>query len=161
MLKALLSSAQGFLFVKNAVVGIATTQFGEIMRSYAREVAFCKIYSYLMGGDLDEDLSQFDSSKLTEEDMSFVDNLVQGVVANKSQLEEIVAQYSHSFKLHRIYRPDLAALELALYEMIHTDTPHPVVINEAVSIVKKYSTEKSVGYVNGILAAFARSRQNG
>ena len=127
------------------------------MRSYAREVAFCKIYTYLMTGVNDGDFSQFDQTKLEEEDVKFATELVSGVVSSKVELDRIVSEFSRSFKLTRIYRLDLAALEMALYEMINLDTPHPVVINEAVSIVKKYSTEKSVGYVNGILAAYLRS----
>lgn len=130
------------------------------MRSYAREVAFCKIYSFLMSGDYDGDFSQFDQSKLTEEDLSFADDLVKGVVQNKPQLDGIVREFSVAFKLERIYRPDLAALEMALFEINHCDTPRPVAINEAVTIVKKYSTEKSVSYVNGVLAAYVRSISN-
>ena len=126
------------------------------MRSYAREVAFCKIYTFLMSGVNDGDFSQFDADKLSDEDVKFAADLVSGVVSDKEQLDKIVSEFSRSFKLSRIYRPDLAALELALYEMRNMDTPHPVVINEAVSIVKKYSTEKSVSYVNGILAAYER-----
>ena len=130
------------------------------MRSYAREVAFCKVYSYLMSGDYDGDFSQFDADKLTEEDLTFADTLVKGVIGQKQSLDSVVAEFSRSFKLNRIYRPDLAALELALYEMKNCDTPHPVVINEAVDIAKKYNTEKSVSYVNGILAAYERSLKN-
>ena len=91
--------------------------------------------------------------------MQFASNLTQGVIADKASLDAIVSEYSKSFKLSRIYRLDLAALELALWEMRNTDTPHPVAINEAVSLVKKYSTEKSVSYVNGILAAYLRSEK--
>ena len=127
------------------------------MRSYAREVAFCKIYTYLMTGASDADFSQFDETKLDEEDVKFATDLVNGVVSDREQLDAIVSEFSRSFKLSRVYRPDLAALEMALYEMRSMDTPHPVVINEAVSIVKKYSTEKSVSFVNGILAAYERS----
>ena len=129
------------------------------MRSYAREVAFCKIYSYMFCKHSDEDVSQFDQDKLTEDDLQFISMLTQGVIADKSNLDAIVSQFSKSFKLTRIYRPDLAALELALWEMRNTDTPHPIVINEAVTLAKKYSTEKSVSYVNGILAAYVRSIQ--
>ena len=129
------------------------------MRSYAREVAFCKIYTYVMSGQTDCDFSQFDDTKLTEEDLQFATELTQGVIANKTELDAIVSEFSKSFKLSRIYRLDLAALELALWEMRNTDTPQPVVINEAVTLVKKYSTEKSVSYVNGILAAYVRSLQ--
>lgn len=129
------------------------------MRSYAREVAFCKIYTYLISGQFDGDFSQFDQDKLTEEDLQFATTLVQGVIEDKSTLDAIVAEYSKSFKLSRIYRLDLVALELALWEMRNTDTPHPVAINEAVELAKKYSTEKSVSYVNGILAAYVRGNQ--
>ena len=127
------------------------------MRSYAREVAFCKIYSFLMTGISDADFSQFEQTKLDDEDVTFATELLNGVVSQKVELDRIVSEFSRSFKLTRIYRPDLAALEMALYEMINMDTPHPVVINEAVSIIKKYSTDKSVSYVNGILAAYERS----
>ena len=129
------------------------------MRSYAREVAFCKIYSYIMSGSADLDFSQFNQEMLTEEDVEFAAKLIQGVVEGKPQLDATVSEFSKSFKLSRIYRLDLAALELALWEMQNTDTPHPVAINEAVSLAKKYSTEKSVSYVNGILAAYVRSLQ--
>ena len=129
------------------------------MRSYAREVAFCKIYTYLMSGANDGDFSQFDQTKLEQEDFEFAAKLVGGVVSEKLELDKIVSELSVSFKLTRIYRPDLAVLEMALYEMRNMDTPHPVVINEAVSIAKKYSTEKSVGFVNGILAAYERNHK--
>ena len=127
------------------------------MRSYAREVAFCKIYTYLISRQFDEDFSQFDQDKLTEEDLKFATELTNGVIVDKLNLDAIVSQFSKSFKLSRIYRLDLAALELALWEMRNTDIPHAVAINEAVMLVKKYSTEKSVSYVNGILAAYVRS----
>lgn len=127
------------------------------MRSYAREAAFCKIYTYIMSGQFDGDWSQFDQSLLTDEDVRFAQSLVEGVIEHKSELDGIVAEFSKQYKLSRIYRLDLAGLELALYEMRYTDTPHPVVINEAVGFAKKYSTDKSVSYVNGVLAGYERS----
>ena len=130
------------------------------MRSYAREVAFCKIYTYIMSGAVDEDYSQFDENNLTEDDTSFVKSLVGGVVDNKPQLDEVIAEFSKSFKLSRIYKIDLALLEIAIYEMSHTDTPHAVIINEAVGLAKKYSTEKSPSFVNGLLAGYERSLHN-
>lgn len=128
------------------------------MRSYAREIAFCKIYSYLICGEFDGDFSQFDQDKLTEEDLEFAKSLVKGVIENKSELDGVIAEYSRQFKLSRIYRLDLAALEIALYEMTHCDTPKAVAINEAVGFAKKYSTDKSVSFVNGILAAIVKEK---
>ena len=127
------------------------------MRGYAREVAFCKIYTYIMSESFEPEFSQFDSSKLTEEDLAFAIKIVEGVIEHKEEIDGIIAELSKSFKLSRIYRLDLAILELAIFEMKYMDTPHPVVINECVTIIKDYSTEKSVNFVNGILAQFERS----
>ena len=129
------------------------------MRSYAREVAFCKIYAYLISGRFDGDYSQFDQKMLDEQDIQFANALVNGVIEQKSQLDSVVGEFSRSFKLSRIYRPDLAAIEMAIWEMNNLDTPVPVIINEAVSFAKKYSPEKSDSYVNGIRAAYNGSRQ--
>ena len=127
------------------------------MRGYAREVAFCKIYTYIMSESFEPEFSQFDSSKLTDEDLAFATKIVEGVIEHKEEIDGIIAELSKAFKLSRIYRLDLAILELAIFEMKYMDTPHPVVINECVTIIKDYSTEKSVNFVNGILAQFERS----
>lgn len=129
------------------------------MRSYARETAFCKLYSYLITGNVDDDLSQFDQDKLTDEDKLFALDLLHGVIKGKNNYDAIIAEMSKSYKLSRIYRLDLAALEIAVYEISNKITPAPVAINEAVTLAKKYSTEKSISFVNGILAAYQRSLQ--
>lgn len=127
------------------------------MRSYAREVAYCKLYSYLISGNTDDDLSQFEADKLTDEDKRFAIDLLHGVIDGKPAFDVVVAELSKSYKLSRIYRLDLAAIELAMYEISRGITPAPVAINEATGLAKKYSTEKSVSFVNGILAAYQRS----
>ncbi len=126
------------------------------MRSYAREVAFCKIYTYIMCNQFEQDFSMFEETKLTEEDIAFATKIVEGVIEHKTEIDSIIAEFSKAFKLDRIYRLDLAILELAIFEIKYLDTPHPVVVNEAVTIIKNYSTEKSVNFVNGILASFLR-----
>lgn len=127
------------------------------MRSYAREAAFCKVYAYIMTSEYDNDFSQFDSDKLTEDDIAFANNLVNSVIDDNELLKLTIADFSKAFKLSRIYRIDLAVLEIAIAELRNFDTPAPVVINEAVGLAKKFSTEKSVSFVNGILAAYYRS----
>lgn len=129
------------------------------MRSYAREVAFCKLYSYLICGKFDGDFSQFDADKLDEDDVKFASSLVNGVIEQREKLDSVVSTLSKDFKLSRIYKLDLAALEMAIWEIDNVATPYQVVINEAVSLVKKYSTEKSAGFVNGILGSYVRSEK--
>ena len=126
------------------------------MRGYARETAFCKVFSFLLSGNVDDDFSQFDESKLTDEDKAFAMKLVQGVVDNKQTLDAVVSEYSKAFKINRIYRPDLAALEIAVYEMQYSGLPAAVAINEAVELTRKYSGEESCPFVNGVLGTISR-----
>ena len=93
------------------------------MRGYAREVAFCKVYTYIMSGEFDEDFLEFDTEKLGE-DVDFAKSLIEGVIADKESLDTEIAKLSKSFKLSRIYRIDLAILELAIWEIDHTETPY-------------------------------------
>ena len=62
-----------------------------------------------------------------------------------------------NWKLERVAAIDRAILRLALHEMRATDTPVKVVINEAVDLAKKYSSDDAGGFVNGILDAYHKS----
>ena len=129
------------------------------MRGYAREVAFSKLYQYLITGTVEQDFEQFDQTKLDDQDIVFVNALVENTLQNKEMIDQTISALSQNFKLERICKPDLAVLELAIAEMTTMDTPKPVVASQAVSIAKKYSTDKSVSFVNGILATFIRNNQ--
>lgn len=87
--------------------------------------------------------SQFDADKLSQEDKAFADALIRGVIEQKDKLDGIITQFCRAYRAERIYRPDLACLELALYEMINCDTPHPVVINEAAGIAKNIPPKRA------------------
>ena len=129
------------------------------MRGYAREVAFSKVYQYLVSGCVEQDFEQFDQTKLDDEDVVFINALVNNTLQNIDSINQTIASLSQNFKLERICKPDLAVLQLAIAEMTTMDTPKPVVASQAVAIAKKYSTDKSVSFVNGILAAFIRNNQ--
>ena len=130
------------------------------MRKYAREVAFSKIYEFIMNcdGNAAEDFELFEEKNLDESDKRYVADIYTGVVGHFPQLSGTVSQYAKGFKLERVYKTDLAALTLALYEMDYTDTPQAVCVNEATEIAKKYSSEKSSGFVNGLLAGYIKDK---
>ena len=77
-----------------------------------------------------------------------------------SHYDELLEKISGSiekFALDRLYKVDLAILLLAVYEISYVDSvPFKVSVDEALSLAKKYSTEKSGKYINGVLAKFAR-----
>lgn len=123
------------------------------MRRYAREVTFSLTFEYLftkVKNDLQLDL--FEKKDLTGDDVQYIKDTYDGVVENFDALQEKAAGFAKGFKLERIYKVDLAILILAVYELSFTDIPAEICINEAVELAKKFSTDKSVGFINGILA---------
>jgi len=82
----------------------------------------------------------------------FAEPLIRGVVEHRDQLDEQIRKYAKNWELHRIAAVDRNILRLAIYEMLHREDIPPVVsINEAVDIAKKFSTQDSGKFVNGIL----------
>ena len=90
---------------------------------------------------------------LSEDDKVFVNELIGGINSNYDNILDLIKTNTEGYELDRIYKVDLAILVLAIYELkFSTSTPSGVVINEAVEIAKKYSTDKSYSFINGVLA---------
>jgi N utilization substance protein B len=82
----------------------------------------------------------------------FADPLIRGALQFREQADELIRRHTRNWELHRIAAVDRNILRLAIYEMLHRDDIPPVVsINEAVDIAKKFSTQESGKFVNGIL----------
>ena len=91
----------------------------------------------------------------TAEDLAlraFADGLVRGTLEHRDELDALIRKHARNWDLHRMAVVDRNLLRLAMYEMLHRmDIPPVVSINEAVDIAKKFSTEDSGKFVNGIL----------
>jgi len=82
----------------------------------------------------------------------FADPLIRGVIEHRAELDETIRRLARNWDLHRIAVVDRNILRLAIYEILYRDDIPPVVsINEAVDIAKRFSTEESGKFVNGIL----------
>jgi len=82
----------------------------------------------------------------------FADPLIRGALEHREEADAIISKHAKNWELHRIAAVDRNILRLAIYEMLHRDDIPPVVsINEAVDIAKKFSTQDSGKFVNGIL----------
>ena len=73
------------------------------------------------------------------------------------RLDELISKHAENWRLERLAAIDRAILRLAIHEMRATDTPAKVVINEAVDLAKKYSSDDAGGFVNGILDAYRKT----
>ncbi len=98
-----------------------------------------------------------DEVKLDAEDMDFVVSVADGFVDKREEIDGIISAHSHSWKIERIAKVDLAILRLALFEIKYLDTPSKVAVNEAVEIAKKYSDDKSYQFINGLLGGYLKS----
>jgi N utilization substance protein B len=82
----------------------------------------------------------------------YLEKLVEGVAAHLEELDALIARYSEHWRLERMGAVDRNLLRLAAFELLyHPQIPPKVVINEAVELAKKYGTEASGAFVNGLL----------
>jgi N utilization substance protein B len=82
----------------------------------------------------------------------FADPLIRGALEHREEADGLIKKHAINWELHRIAAVDRNILRLAIFEMLHRDDIPPVVsINEAVDIAKKFSTQDSGKFVNGIL----------
>ena len=82
----------------------------------------------------------------------FADPLIRGTLDHRDEADGVIKKHAKNWDLHRIAAVDRNILRLAIYEMLHRqDIPPVVSINEAVDIAKKFSTQDSGKFVNGIL----------
>lgn len=80
-------------------------------------------------------------------------DLVEGVVRNRTRIDELLATYAEEWTLDRMPPVDLAALRIGTYELLWCDdVPDAVAVDEAVELTKSLSTDESPGFVNGLLA---------
>ena len=85
--------------------------------------------------------------------------LVEGVVDNQIELDRIIGEHASGWTMDRMPALDRSILRLGAFELLYrNETPVAVVLDEAVELAKTFSTDDSGRYVNGVLAAIARSR---
>ena len=126
------------------------------MRRDSREAVYKILYSELFNDDCDclFEESIFQEQKLNAEDKSFAMQLLEKIRENKAEINEIITSFAKGYNYDRIYSTDKCALILAVCEMKYfNDIPSVVSIDEALYLVRKYSTEDSLKFVNGILAS--------
>lgn len=122
-------------------------------RKKSREYAFKLVFEKFFH-EPDVELLDLEEDVLLEDDKSFACSLINGVNDNYDAIIDIVKSNVVGYEIERLYKIDLAILVLAIYELkFAEDGAQPsIVINEAVELSKKYSTDKSYSFINGVLA---------
>ncbi len=97
------------------------------------------------------------SAKAADKTREFANQLFEGAAKEVSALDEIIGKHCENWRFERLAAIDRAILRLAIYEMTSSDTPAKVVLNEAVDLAKKFSSEESGAFVNGVLDSVHKS----
>lgn len=127
------------------------------MRSDAREAAFKIVFASLFHEDSDKRFHAelYRRDKLSKEECEFAESLVSCVFEHREELLALLSEKVQRFADYRIFAADKAILLIALAEIRYFEEIPPVVsVNEAASLARKYSTEKSTDFVNGVLGSF-------
>ena len=108
---------------------------------------------------MDEALDAYYDTLYSEEQPGrepFVAELVRGTIAHAAEVDERISRHADHWRMERMPAVDRNILRLAVYEMTHGGTPAAVIIDEALELARKFSSEESVQFVNGVLDAIHR-----
>ncbi|MBQ6005125.1 MAG: transcription antitermination factor NusB [Selenomonadaceae bacterium] len=137
-------------------------------RKFAREAAFKALFQ--LDFNFEEDNREYcenlavetmfdDNPRLTKKDLAYIESTVKGTRAHLEEINEIItAHLKPGWQLSRIMAADRNILRLAVYEMqfVEPAIQKNIVINEAVELAKRYGTDDSSRFVNGILEAISK-----
>ena len=121
-------------------------------RSELREVAMTVLYQIYIFQDSNQ---EYDANQLIKEQLEvendFVNELVFNVLKNQKKINKLADKYLVDWNINRLSKVDKAILSIGIYELMYTDTPSVVAINEAIELSKKYSDEKVTKMINAAL----------
>ena len=126
-------------------------------RSAIREQAFKLLYSLEIHkqDSLNETIDMyFESNEITDEaTKKYVTETLKGIEENKEDILNLIEKnLKQEWKIDRVSKIDLTILKLAIYEIKYTNIPYKAAINEAIELGKKYGTDSSKNFINGLLA---------
>jgi N utilization substance protein B len=132
-------------------------------RRRSREHALQVLYQWdIRKQPVDESIEAFYTGLYSEESAArpprdeFLEQLVRGTAEKAGEVDALISSHAEHWRLERMPAVDRNILRLAIYEMRHTETPPPVVIDEALELARRFSNEESVHFINGVLDAVRR-----
>lgn len=123
-------------------------------RSRAREVALQVLYEDDLNAGRNPAIADIFVRKRLNGEVSLIDfamSLISGVRRNRPELDTMLSARAENWSLARMAATDRNVLRLGAYELLYTETPAPVVINEALELAKRFGAKQSAQFVNGIL----------
>ena len=121
-------------------------------RSELREIIMKVIYQTYI---LDKTKNNYDVDDLIKEQLEvendYVRDCINGIIKNQKEINKLANKHMNNWTIDRLNKVDQAIISLGIYELMYTDTPSIVAINEAIELPKKYSEEAVTKMINGVL----------
>ena len=130
-------------------------------RSRAREIVLQVLYQDDLNTDHPEDIRlRFMNARLNQDRalVEFAEDLLAGVRRHREAVDQQLEEIARNWKLSRMAATDRNVLRLGAYEILFTETPDRVVVNEAIELAKRYGTNNSSQFVNGVLDRLMNNR---
>ena len=134
------------------------------MRRNARESVYKLLFSNQFNDKFDESfkLFIFNEDNLSKSDIEFAEEILSAYNKKEEEINNVISNLAKGYKLDRIYSTDKCALQIAITEMTYLKgIPYITSIDEALELVRKYSTQESPNFVNGILAEYKKRLEGG
>jgi N utilization substance protein B len=129
-------------------------------RKQAREGTMKLLYQMAVNEDFSDEAMDIYFTEYTFDELEkeYILDAINQIKENMDSIDTYIEKHLEGWNINRIAKVDLAVLRIAVYEIIYRkDIPVQVSINEAIEIVKKYSTDESFKFINGVLGGLVRS----
>lgn len=131
-------------------------------RTEIREVTFSILYTREVQKELNEEQVDFlleQNNVQNKSDQKDVKKNLMGVQEHIEEIDDLISKnLKEKWTIERISKINLSILRLAIYELLYTEVPFKVVVNEAVELAKKYGEDNSKIFVNGVLASVIKNK---
>ena len=128
-------------------------------RKQSREQAFILLFEYSFTDDTADELFAIADEAGVESPDDYCIKVVNDAIDNIDVIDEQISKYSKGWSTSRISKVALAALRVAIAEIMYFDNiPESVSINECVELIKKYASEQDASFANGILGSVVRAK---
>ncbi len=135
-------------------------------RSKSRERALQVLFSWDQRKlDVSDALNAFYTTLYSAEDLPevrmerdrFMEALVYGTIDQRERIDETITKHSQNWRLERMPSVDRNILRVATYELMRGESASAIVIDEAIELARRFSGDESIGFINGVLDAVAKS----
>ncbi len=102
----------------------------------------------------------FESNEIEDEAVKeYLKDILFGVFENEEKINNLISsKLKENWTIDRVSRINISLLKLAIYEMLYSELPYKVAINEVIELAKKYSDEQASSFINGVLASIVKEK---